>query len=83
VQTITVSDASRKLLPANHKYRHPTVSLVAPDDKLPDITLDVVDVDARALRETTTDPDKRVDWAVRLHQFKLSNVLKNGYSENK
>ena len=78
VQTVTVSDATGTALPANHKYRQPIVSFVAPDNKLEGITLDAVYVDSRALKETTTDPDKRADWQVRPHQFKLSEFLKNG-----
>jgi len=78
VQTVTVRDASGTALPANHKYRQPVVSFVAPDNKLEGITLDAVYVDARAIKETTTDPDKRADWQVRPHQFKLSELLKNG-----
>lgn len=78
VQTITVNDTNKTTMPANHKYRHPTVSFVAPGHKLAEITLEAVYVDARALEETTTDPDKRVDRQVRLQQFKLGEILKNG-----
>ena len=83
VQTVTVSDATGTALPANHTYRQPIVSFVAPDHKLEGITLEAVYIDARALKETTTDPDKRVDWQMRTHQFMLSELLKNGEFKDK
>lgn len=82
VQTVTVSDATGTALPVKHEYRQPAVSFVAPDNKLEEIILDAVYVDARALKETTTDPDKRVDWQERLQQFKLSEIMKNGEFKN-
>jgi hypothetical protein len=83
VQTITISDASGKSLPANQKYRQPSVSFAVPHDKIADIRLDVLYIDAGALKESSTDPNKRIDWEVRWKQFKLSEILKNENLKNK
>lgn len=84
VHTVVVRDASGNSLPASHEFGQPNVSFVAPDQKVAEITLDVLYMDHGVLQENKLGKvGDGIDWQVRHQQFKLSDALKNGEPESK
>jgi len=76
-KSLSVNDANKKPIVTVHGTSKVTFS--APEKQLAALTLDATYIDVRSFREKATDPDKRVDWSVRFLQFKMSDILKDGY----
>jgi hypothetical protein len=76
-KSLSVNDGEKKPIATAHGTSKVTFS--APEEQLPALTLDATYIDARSFREKTKDPDKRVDWSMRFLQFKVSDLLKDGY----
>ena len=75
VKTFVIRDADKNSLPIEHTYGTPTVSFVASDDQMEDITISVLYMDARSFEESENDPDLQLDWSVRSKHFKLADLM--------
>ena len=81
VKSISVMGPQKKLITL--AYKTPKVTFMVPEEQLSDITLKVTYIDIRSFKETTKDPNLRIDWNVRLITFKLKDALKTDSSETK